>query len=270
MSVAAWWKQRWAFTPGDPANRLHPRKYDLLYEFEDRYWWFVGMRRIQRSLVPELYAPHRHDGFRMLDAGCGTGGRLAAIQDSGMRVGIDLSWNALAYASRRDLPWLLQAPIQQLPFRSDSFDVVLSFDVINLLEDDASAVRELKRICKPGGVAFLSLPAFNFLGGTHSQAVGMVRRYTKRSLRRLLIEAGFEVERITYTNCLLFPVVLLARGWSLLFPTKEQQHTGGFDFKRHSAIVRNAFLAMLTVESLLLRWINLPIGSSVAVRAIKR
>jgi len=269
--LVRWWKQLTVFKPGDPANKLHPRKYDLLYRFEDHHWWFVGMRWIQRSLVPELYAPRaEHDGFRLLDAGCGTGGRLAALPDSGMRVGIDLSWNALAYASKRKLQCLLQAPIERLPFQSDSFDVILSFDVINLLEDDASAVEELKRICKPNGVVFLSLPAFNLLGGSHSEAVGMVRRYTRRSLRQLHVQAGFELERITYTNGLLFPTVLLARLWSLVVPTKAQQQTGGFDFREHAPMMRKLLVAILVFESLLLRWINLPVGSSVAARAIKR
>lgn len=270
MSLSGWWKQLTAFKPGDPANKLHPRKYDLLYRFEDHHWWFVGMRRIQRSLVPEPYTPRHHDGFRLLDAGCGTGGRLAAFPDSGLCVGIDLSWNALAYASKRALPCLIQAPIHRLPFRSDSFDVVLSFDVINLLDDDASAVKELKRVCKANGVVFISLPAFNFLGGTHSEAVGMVRRYTRRSLRQLLVQAGFDVERVTYTNCLLFPAVFLARLWSLVFPTRDQQATGGFDFRHDPPVVQNLLRTILVFESMLLRWIDLPLGSSVAARAVKR
>ncbi len=126
MGFVSWWKRVWLFRPGDPANRLHPRKYDLMYRFEDCYWWYVGMRRIQRTLVPELYASHGQNGFTVLDAGCGTGGRLLELPTSDMRVGMDLSCNALTYAGKRDLRDLVQAPIERLPFQANSFDAIIS------------------------------------------------------------------------------------------------------------------------------------------------
>jgi SAM-dependent methyltransferase len=183
-------------------------------------------------------------------------------------VGLDLSWDALVLARTRQLRAIVQAPIERLPFQSESFDVVISCDVLNAVEDERGAVEELRRVCKPAGVVFLNLPAFNFLGGHHAHATGMIRRYTKRSLRQLLLDGGFAVERITYTNCLLFPLVFVIRLWSVWRPGRVQE-TGGFDFRRYPPAVNWALTVILACESWLVRWMDLPIGSSVTVRAVK-
>jgi SAM-dependent methyltransferase len=269
MALRTWWERLWAFTPGDPANRLHPRKYELLYQFEEHHWWFVGMRQIQRSLVPELYRRRDAHHLRVLDAGCGTGGRLRELPPTDLRVGVDLSHHALVYAQQRELVCLIQAPIERLPFHDESFDIVMSCDVLELVDDELKALEELRRICKANGILFLNLPAFHFLGGRHSQAVGMIRRYTRRSLQRLLAQAGLRIERITYTNCLLLPCMMLARLWSLWVPGGTSPSAAGVDFRRYPRWVNWILMRILVLESFLVRWVDLPVGSSVTVRAAR-
>src|SRR5437867_12989424 len=98
---------------------------------------------------------------RLLDAGCGTGVGLEEFGRYGWICGIDVAGAALAYSRRRDgtLP-LIQASLVRLPFASGALDAVLALDVLEHLDDDGAALREVRRVLRPGGVALLNVPAF--------------------------------------------------------------------------------------------------------------
>jgi demethylmenaquinone methyltransferase/2-methoxy-6-polyprenyl-1,4-benzoquinol methylase len=94
------------------------------------------------------------EGDRVLDACCGTGDLAIAARQAGARevVGIDFSDRMLERARRKapELEWQ-RADVLQLPFEDASFDVaVVGFGVRNV-EDLETAVRELRRVLRPGG-----------------------------------------------------------------------------------------------------------------------
>ena len=90
----------------------------------------------------------------------------------------------------------------------DRFDVVTALDMLEHLDDDARAVREIARVLKPGGYLVAWVPAYEFLWSEHDDAVGHRRRYVREGLERVLKGAGFHVERCAYTMTAVLPAAV--------------------------------------------------------------
>src|ERR671931_528660 len=142
---------------------MEREQYDLMFAQEERHWWYVGMRRISTALL-ERYPPLVDRPFDILDAGCGSGGMTRYLGSFGRGTGVDLAPEALTLAKQRGLPRLARASVGAIPFLDGSFDVVTSFDVLYHLnvDDDRGALSEIHRVLRPGGIALIRLPAFDW------------------------------------------------------------------------------------------------------------
>ncbi|MGH7909894.1 MAG: class I SAM-dependent methyltransferase, partial [Thermodesulfobacteriota bacterium] len=189
---------------------METSEYKTMYEVEDSYWWYVGLRDLVFSYFKKQY-PHG-SGLKILDAGCGTGALLENLIEHGYRdvKGMDISEHALFYCKKRDLNQILLGSISKLPFRNNQFDLITSMDVLCCLQvvDDLSALREFYRVLKSYGRLILHVPAYKFLMSEHDKATHTGIRYSKDDLYRKLELAGFKIERITYRNSFLFPLVM--------------------------------------------------------------
>ncbi len=85
--------------------------------------------------------------------------------------------------------------VTALPFADQSFDLVAAFDIIEHVEDDATAFAELARVCRPGGVLLLSVPLHPQAWTGFDEIVGHCRRYVPAELLARLLAHGFAVER---------------------------------------------------------------------------
>jgi len=193
---------------------MQAEDYEYLYRLEEDFWWFPGMREITAALL-DPFLPTRDRVI--LDAGCGTGGNLEWLSryaGDGRVVGIDLISTALDFCRERRHERLVQASATDLPFAAQSFDLVTSFDVLAQIPGpgaDDQAMREMFRVLKPGGVAFVRGAAYRWMKSGHDRALGTERRYDLDELREKLKCAGFEILRETYANSLLFPVAAIRR-----------------------------------------------------------
>lgn len=242
---------------------MNADEYRRMAEMEGIQWWYVGMRRIARSLLTPLL-PEGHSPRRILDAGCGTGWNLQDLSTFGETHGIDLS--PLAVATTRERGGRVsQGDLHGLPYADASFDVVTSFDVIYhaWVKDDAHAVRELTRVLRPGGLILLKCPALRILWGAHDEAVHSKHRYTRGEMEGLLRNAGLTVVRSTYANTLLFPVLLTRRFLDRMLG----RH--GSDVELLPPVLERTFGALLAIEAWLVRGVALPIGASVFAVARK-
>ena len=232
---------------------------------ERDHFWFHGFRRFVSPLLEQAAAGRSN--LLSLDCGCGTGNNLSLLRRFGRAAGIDLTLSGLRYAGSRGERSVAQASAASLPFRSDAFDLVTSFDVIYSLPDDAerAAVAEMFRVLKPGGHLVLNVAALEMLKGNHSVLSGEIRRYSTRQLRTVLEPPGFEIVRLTYTNATILPIVAA---------TRLLQRVGGHEESAQEisvppAPVNAALTGLLALESIALRFVNMPFGTSALALARK-
>ena len=232
---------------------------------EREHFWFHGVRRFVAPVLEQAADGRRH--LFALECGCGTGNNLPLLRRYGAAIGIDLTFSGLKYATSRGDHSVAQASATELPFPGDTFDLVSSFDVVYALPDDAekAAVGEMFRVLKPGGYLVLNVAALPSLRGNHSVLGGEVRRYTKPRLRWALERGGFSIERLTYTNFSISPIVATTRWLQRLSGHKESSS----EISVPPAPINAALTAVLAVESVALRGLNMPLGSSVLCLARK-
>ena len=131
-------------------------EFKIMYQAEDTHWWYRGLRGVMFRLLG-LRNPRRRC-MQILDAGCGTGGTLQALQDAGFTrtEGFDLSKVALEFCNMRGLNGMKRGSITDIPFGDCSFDVVISCDVLNDVgtPNEQKALTELYRVLKPRGYLF--------------------------------------------------------------------------------------------------------------------
>jgi ubiquinone/menaquinone biosynthesis C-methylase UbiE len=82
------------------------------------------------------------------------------------------------------------------------YTAAVSYNVLEHIEDHATALRSMATLVKPGGKIILIVPAFMFAMSNVDIATGHVRRYTKKSMRAVMSEAGLEIEKLHYANAL--------------------------------------------------------------------
>jgi SAM-dependent methyltransferase len=190
---------------------MEREQYAIMARREERHWWYAGMRRVALAVLDSVL--DRRAGLRILDAGCGTGGTTVELERFGDVVGVDLVWEALGPARDRGLTALARASIEQLPFADASFDAATSFEVVYHLgvSSDTSALAEIRRVLKPGGLLLLRVPAHDWLRGKHDRLVHTRHRYARDELAHKLLAAGFNVEQLNWANTLLFPPAVAKR-----------------------------------------------------------
>ena len=210
-------------------------------------------------------------GARILDCGCGTGSNLEMLRPYGRAVGFDLTAIGTEFAKAHGHR-VAQASIGQIPFASGTFDLVTSFDVFQCLPDpvEREAIREMARVLKPRGWLLLHVAALEMLHGRHSVLSEEVRRYTPARLRAIVESGGFTIDRLTFDHMSLLPIMLPVRAWHRLTARDGVVAAGEGEITVPMAPVNAALSALVSLEALALRAVNMPIGSSLMCLARKR
>lgn len=235
--------------------------YLLTCQMEKDHWWYVGRRKIILSLMETMVVNRlsEEDRPRILDYGCGTGLMLKYLSDYGRTWGADSSSEAVKFCKKRGLTNVIDLSIEPLDFPPNFFDIITLFDVLEHLDDERSVLVELHGLLKPGGFLFVTVPAYEFLWSGEDFVSGHKRRYTRKSLRRV-IEPRFRIGKLSYFNCLLFPAQVAVILWKRLFVSRSLYET---NVEPMNALINQWLSWILSFESNWLVHFDLPFGGSI-------
>jgi SAM-dependent methyltransferase len=151
-------------------------------------WRFSLIDDVLRQLFPD-------EGPEILDVGCGLGVARRKLSIPRAYLGVDISSRTIELA--RELhpdaePDFCVGSLPNLPLASASVDAAICLEVLEHLEDDSAALRELGRIIRPGGFLIVSVPG-TYYWPAYRELIGHFRHYTPESLGDVLAEGGFDV-----------------------------------------------------------------------------
>ncbi len=242
------------------AAAFDPHYFPTLAEVELEHYWFTSRREVVldllRDTVPDL-------GRRALfDIGCGSGGLLAFLADSGVPIAgaCDAYPESLALVRSRVGASLLLVDEGRFPPLGHGQTLLSMFDVLEHIDDDVGTLRHLFDVLEPGGVLVLTVPAHPFLFDEMDEIAHHRRRYRRPELRDKLGAVGFRVLRLSHFMAPLVPLVAVR--WLIrLVPGRtalERRHAE----LRVVPVVNGLMRALLRLERPLVRAGALAFGSS--------
>jgi SAM-dependent methyltransferase len=241
---------------------MNAAEYERMFRLEDSYWWFVARHRLVEALLRTRYGPPgtQREPLNILDIGCGTGAMSARVERWGRVVSADFSPLALQFSRRRGLSHLVGADAMRLPLASNRFDVLVSMDVLEHLPDDCKALSEFYRVLKPGGRLFATVPAYPHLWSEHDVALMHHRRYQRRELLDRVTAAGFQVEKLSHTMTLLYPLVAMQRRMNASRPPHDPPQAA---MPLVPTPVNEALIGLLGAENAVARRLDFPFGVTI-------
>jgi SAM-dependent methyltransferase len=176
-------------------------------------WPDEGRRIVQGPILSRLVdrtALTRARGLTILNAGAGEGSfspLLLSIPGASRVIEMDYSYGTSARSTRDSRQHVVAASLTNIPIASASFDFVLCSEVLEHIDDDASALDELCRVLVPGGWLLISVPTPPAVYDPNHVREG----YTAADLMRMLRDRGLGVVEVTY--CMYGSFKLVLRGW---------------------------------------------------------
>ena len=197
-----------------------------------------------------------HLGRRVLEVGAGTGtitARIAPGRERVVALELEQSYVDQLADRFRDLPnvrpYLADVALADWPgLKEERIDSILLSNVLEHIPDDAGAVRRFRDLLPKGGALVIFVPAHQWLFGSLDEAVGHHRRYTPKTLRRVLESNGFEVPHLEWMNLVGIP------GWFLNARVLKRRTMPPFQLKVYDTVAP----LIARAESL----VRLPVGLS--------
>jgi hypothetical protein len=134
--------------------------------------------------------------------------------------------------------------------------MIALFDVLEHIRQDEMSLRTLSSLLAPGGKIILTVPALQFLWSNHDIRHHHHRRYSERSLREVIDQAGLRVDYISYFNFFLLPVAVMQR-----LASRLSSKPAALDAEPPK-LLNGLFTKIFASERALLGWMRLPIGLS--------
>lgn len=244
---------------------MDPKFYKEYYALERSHWWFTARLKILEAQVIPLAKERPNRPLRILNAGVATGATSEMLQHYGEVISLEYDKDCCAFLEEKTALRPVQASLTELPFADSSFDLVCAFDVIEHIDDDALACREMARVLTTDGTYFITVPAFGFLWSNHDVINHHFRRYTRKTLTETLNKGNLSQTYTSYFNFLLFFPIASLRLLQRIIPKAKTTQTSGSDneiFQSSNLINKLLYGIFIAEKPWLQRKKNLPFGIS--------
>jgi SAM-dependent methyltransferase len=240
--------------------------YHSNYEIEESYFWFLARNEILSKIIKDKTTLKSSDN--VADIGCGTGGFAKVLQqDLNFNVTcIDTEELAIEYCKKRGLNDLHLGDLKSfLDVKSKKYKAAFMLDVIEHIPDDQEVVNQVYQLLETDGYFIAAVPAFQWLWSKHDEIHMHYRRYNQNNFKKIFINAGFEVQYVSYFNTFLFLPAVFKR-----FLDKLLKRESDKPVDEVSSLINNLFLKIFKSEKNLLGKIAFPFGLSILLIAKKK
>lgn len=241
-----------------------------LWSMQERHFWYLGRHRFLLGAL-DRFQPSGAPPWSAVDLGGGVGGWVRylstrrparfqplALADSS-EVALRMAGGVLPASVQR-----FQIDLMDLGWR-DHWDVAFLLDVIEHLPDDLEALRQARAALKPGGLLFVTTPAFQQFWSDNDELAHHLRRYTRADFARLGEQAGLQLCDARYFMFLLSPLYWLVRQGKGIEGMTEAQKLA-LVHETHQvppALLNRPLTAVFAAETPLGHWVRFPWGTSV-------
>ncbi|MFO8062822.1 MAG: class I SAM-dependent methyltransferase [bacterium] len=221
---------------------------------EENHFYF----RTKRKILQYMYDKHiagEIDGPQILDLSCSTATDMKLFDNV---TGMDIDFQSLVIAKRINMP-LVNGDANRLPFRDNSFDIILAVDLISVEGiDEKSVLSEIERVLRPGGYLYINVPAMKKLYSRHDRTVGNRKRYDRKEIKSLFASKKWNMIECSYWSFFVLPLVFIRR--KLISPVIGRDYRS--DLVEIPFVLNTVLKAVYSAELNLFKISLLPAGIS--------
>ncbi len=235
--------------------------FDFLYRIEATHFWFSGRNKIIKSFLSRF--TNNNKTLDLLEVGCGNGYVLSALGEFKFRLtGIDIYRRAIDLAKKRTDAKLIKSDFRKLSPKK-KYDIICFFDVIEHIKSDTGFLKKANALLSKNGKLFVTVPAHDYLWTEIDKKSGHKRRYTKKILINKLEASGFNPKNLSYFGLINFLPQFVAR-------KINNPKTLTKALESPQPIINKLLLIGMILESKIIKFSNIPYGSSIILYAEKK
>ena len=236
---------------------MQKKQYRIHDELENSYWWFLGKREYIKS-----YLPKPNKKFKILDLGCGVGGTSLFLDNWGEVDRVEISPHAFPFLQKKKIKFR-KGNIETVDFGRNKYDLICILDVLyhKKIKDIGKILLKANTALKKDGLILIMDCALPFLFSNHDKKMQAGRRFYLSILSKKLEQTNFLILKKSYIYFFLFPFFALNRliNKYVDFPTVNKINRP----------LNYLLYKICYFESLILKNVSLPIGSSVIILSQK-
>lgn len=224
------------------------------------YFWFKGKYELTKILLHKYVRKKS----KILVIGVGDGQELKEIKPYGKVTINDIDEQAIANIPKQMYDDVIIGDATTANFKKDYYDTIILMDVLEHIQHDKQAIRNLKSALRYGGKMIISVPLHQNIYGEHDIAADHYRRYSTKQIKALLEDNKLTIKRITHWNTILAGAIIAYR------LIKKMKKTKDVDYMPIPALISDILYITYWLENKAIsKNFNLPLGISLVCVVVK-